>query len=204
MQFKCRGVTVSIGFPFAAAVTLMFLYDTSGTAAISVCAALLHEIGHLLCLFWYGETPQSLKLGLAGMEIVRAKGQKLSFHQEIVVSLAGPLINLALFALLAALSGWSEGERERMMEAAMVNLMLALFNLLPVSTLDGGRALYFFLCRFCTAPAAQRVVTVCSIVCLLPCAFIGFFLLLQSGYNFSLLLVTVYLCFLLAARPVQE
>ena len=69
---------------------------------------------------------------------------------------------------------------------------------------DGGRALYFFLCRFCTAPAAQRVVTVCSIVCLLPCSFIGFFLLLQSGYNFSLLLVTVYLCFLLAARPVQE
>lgn len=152
MQFKCRGVTVSIGFPFAAAVTLMFLYDTSGTAAISVCAALLHEMGHLLCLFWYGETPQLLKLGLAGMEIVRAKGQKLSFHQEIVVSLAGPLINLALFALLAALSGWSEGERERMMEAAMVNLMLALFNLLPVSTLDGGRALYFFY-----AVSAQRL-----------------------------------------------
>ena len=65
MQFKCREVTVSVGFPFAAAVTLMFLYDTSGTAVISVCAALLHEIGHLLCLFWYGETPQSLKLGLA-------------------------------------------------------------------------------------------------------------------------------------------
>ena len=202
MQFKCREVTVSVGFPFAAAVTLMFLYDTSGTAVISVCAALLHEIGHLLCLFWYGETPQSLKLGLAGMEIVRAKGQKLSVYQEIMVSLAGPLVNLALFALLATLSGWGAGER--LMEAAMVNFMLALFNLLPVSALDGGRAMYFFLCSLCTAPTAQRVVTVCSIVCLLPCAFIGFFLLLQSGYNFSLLLVTVYLCFLLAARPVQE
>jgi Zn-dependent protease len=140
MQFKCREVTVSVGFPFAAAVTLMFLYDTSGTAVISVCAALLHEIGHLLCLFWYGETPQSLKLGLAGMEIVRAKGQKLSFYQEIMVSLAGPLVNLALFALLATLSGWGAGER--LMEAAMVNFMLALFNLLPVSALDGGRAMY--------------------------------------------------------------
>ena len=42
MQFKCREVTVSVGFPFAAAVTLKFLYDTSGTADISVCAALLH------------------------------------------------------------------------------------------------------------------------------------------------------------------
>lgn len=202
MQFKCRGMTLSVGFPFAAAVTLMFLYDTSGTAAVSVCAALLHEMGHLLCLFWYGETPQSLKLGLAGMEIVRAKGQRLSFPQEIAVSLAGPMVNLILFTLLAALSGW--GRNVHMMEAAMVNLLLALFNLLPVSALDGGRALYFFLCRLCTASAAQRTVTICSVVCLLPCAFVGFYLLLQSGYNFSLLLVTVYLCFLLAARPVQE
>ena len=45
------------------------------------------------------------------MEIVRAKGQKLSFYQEIMVSLAGPLVNLALFALLATLSGWGAGER---------------------------------------------------------------------------------------------
>lgn len=150
MQFKCREVTVSVGFPFAAAVTLMFLYDTSGTAVISVCAALLHEIGHLLCLFWYGETPQSLKLGLAGMEIVRAKGQKLSFYQEIMVSLAGPLVNLALFALLATLSGWGAGER--LMEAAMVNFMLALFNLLPVSALDGGRRCIFFYVAY-----AQRL-----------------------------------------------
>ncbi len=202
MQFKCKGMTVSIGFPFAAAVTLMFLYDTSGTAAVSLCAALLHEMGHLLCLFWYGETPQALKLGLSGVEIVRAKGQRLTFAQEITAALAGPLVNLALFLLLAALSGW--GRNMRMMEAASVNLVLALFNLLPVAALDGGRALYFFLCRFCAMQTAQRIVTALSAICLLPCAFLGFYLLLHSGYNFSLLLVTVYLCFLLAVRPGQE
>lgn len=180
----------------------MFLYDTSGTAAVSVCAALLHELGHLLCLFWYGETPQALKLGLSGMEIVRAKGQRLSFAQEIAAALAGPLVNLLLFFLLAALSGW--GRDAHMLEAASVNLLLALFNLLPVSALDGGRALYFFLCRFCTMQQAQKTITVLSVICLLPCAFLGFFLLVRSGYNFSLLLVTVYLCFLLAAGPGQE
>lgn len=202
MRFKCGGMTISVGFPFAAAVTLMFLYDKSGTAVISVCAALLHELGHLLCLFWFGETPQSLKLGLTGMEIVRAKGQRLSFSREIAAALAGPLVNLLLFFVLAVWSG--QGSNARMLEAASVNLLLALFNLLPVSALDGGRALYFFLCRFCAMQTAQRIVTALSILCLLPCAFSGFYLLLRSGYNFSLLLVTVYLCFLLAVRPGQE
>lgn len=195
-------MTVCVGFPFAAAVTLMFLYDTSGTAVVSVCAAFLHELGHLLCLFWFGETPQSLKLGLSGMEIVRAKGQRLSFPREIAAALAGPLVNLFLFFVLAAWSGW--GSNARLLEAASVNLLLALFNLLPVSALDGGRALYFFMCRFCTMQAAQRMVTICSVLCLLPCAFLGFYLLLRSGYNFSLLLVTIYLCFLLATGPGQE
>lgn len=200
MRFNAWGMTVSIGFPFAAAVTLMLFYDASGTIAC-LSAALFHEGGHLLCLKGCGETPRELRLGFAGMEMVRSKGQRLSFAQEVAAALSGPAANLFLFTLLSACGVWRRDAR--LLEAALVNLSLALFNLLPVSALDGGRALYFFLCRKYTMRTAHRVVTVLSALCLLPCAFFGFFLLLRSGYNISLLLAVGYLCFLLAARGVD-
>lgn len=197
MQFNAWGMTVSIGFPFAAAVTLMLFYDASGTAAC-LSAALLHEAGHLICLKRCGETPRELRLGFAGMEIVRAKGQGLSFTQEALAALAGPAVNLFLFALLLTCGAWRQDAR--LAEAALVNLSLALFNLLPVSALDGGRALYFCLCRRYSMRTARRAVAVLSTLCLLPCAFLGFFFLLRSGYNVSLLLAVGYLCFLLVAE----
>ena len=88
MRFNAWGVTVSIGFPFAAAVTLMLFYDASGTIAC-LSAALFHEGGHLLCLKGCGETPRELRLGFAGMEMIRSKGQRLSFAQEVAAALSG-------------------------------------------------------------------------------------------------------------------
>lgn len=80
------------------------------------------------------------------------------------------------------------------------NLALGLFNLLPVESLDGGKALASVLTPYRTARTVSRVVTVTSLCCLLPMATLGFWLLLISRWNVSLLLASVYLMFCLVLK----
>ena len=71
---------------------------------------------------------------------------------------------------------------------------------MPVAALDGGQVLLLLLsCRF--APVtAERILTVISVICLLPMACLGFYLLLLTRYNFTLLLAALYLIALLLLR----
>jgi Zn-dependent protease len=78
---------------------------------------------------------------------------------DIRVSLAGIVVNLMLavaFTLVAALSVWTaarmpswagamEGVRETVYYGIFLNLLLAVFNLLPVPPLDGSHVVYHVL-----------------------------------------------------------
>ena len=77
---------------------------------------------------------------------------------------------------------------------------LAAFHLLPIAPLDGGQALFALLSRRLPTERAGTVVWAFSLLILLPLAVLGFWVLLQSRYNFSLLAVSVYLMFLLVFK----
>ena len=72
--------------------------------------------------------------GVAQMERIPREPMK-----ELVIALAGPLVSLLLFLLFRALP-WEAGALGFLGRyLALVNLGLALFNLLPALPLDGGR-----------------------------------------------------------------
>ena len=73
-----------------------------------------------------------IRLTAAGAEMVLSR--PLGYWQEGLTALAGPGVNL-LLALLCCQFSWG-------LSFAGLNLVLALFNLLPIGRLDGGRALY--------------------------------------------------------------
>lgn len=73
------------------------------------------------------------------------------------------------------------------------NLILGFFNILPIESLDGGQILYIFLSNKMQNDKAIVFLEVISFIILLPLAVIGFYMLLKSKYNFSLLLISCYL-----------
>jgi stage IV sporulation protein FB len=126
---------------------LAALYGLGGGKlwAAFVLSVGLHEAGHMAALAVLDCPIRRLRLTAVGAELDTAP---LSYRQEALCALAGPLVNLGLFVLL----------RRPWPMAAALSLGLAVFNLLPVWPLDGGRALASLAVWFMT-PEEGRVVT---------------------------------------------
>ena len=121
-----RRLDLTPGFPaFLAAV---WYFDSCGIFWPFLAAMTVHELAHAAVLLLLGGRIESVRLSFAQVEL---RTGLLSDRSELWSTAAGPGINL--------LCGWLF--RRWMPAFAAVSLLLALFNLLPVWPLDGGRLL---------------------------------------------------------------
>ncbi|MCE0451838.1 MULTISPECIES: M50 family metallopeptidase [Brevibacillus] len=118
---------------------------------------LIHELGHVAMARELGWTVKEVQLlpfgGVATMEDSYATDPM----DEIVVALAGPFLNMVMMAasyLFWFMGIWTE-EWARFFLVS--NLTIAMFNLLPIWPLDGGRILLAVLCWFMSYRQATMI-----------------------------------------------
>ncbi len=198
MTIKLKTLKFEISFYFAAAVTLLLLFDKSGRAALGIAAAVIHEAGHLFCLLRWGDIPSKISLLPFGMRIERRGSVALSYNQEAAAALAGPAVNLILAAALTVIYAYTH--YSVLLFPIAINLGLGLLNLMPIEPLDGGRILHALLLKRLSEQRSEQIAVGVSVLFLFPLAFAGFYVLIRSGYNFTLLAVTVYLVLLLILK----
>jgi stage IV sporulation protein FB len=114
---------------------------------IVMAFCLVHELGHLVAGLMLKMRPQKLSLTPFGIGIsFKIKEQdyekkigKASILEikKIVVALAGPLTN---FIMIVAFAIFDIGIIDKSI-AIYANILIAIFNLLPIYPLDGGRIL---------------------------------------------------------------
>ncbi len=104
----------------------------------------LHECGHAFAAEWQNVRVYEMELdGMGGR--VRHQGGA-NDRSGLWITLAGPLVNLALAVLGQVLAGfWLVDGVDIFAALSRVNLLLAVFNLLPIVPLDGGYILYRIL-----------------------------------------------------------
>ena len=121
--------------------------------AVILSAAALHELGHLLVLRLLGARVRELRVSVFGAELVTSAA-RLSYPGEIAAVLAGPAVNLLCALGLGGAHAWVAAGAH--LSLCLFNV-LALFNLLPLPPLDGGRALYLTAAWLAGPAAAERI-----------------------------------------------
>ena len=155
----------------------IFYLGGGGLLLWTALAAVVHELGHAAAVRLLGGRIRRLRLTAAGAEMALDRRRALTYAGELAAILAGPAASLLLAPAAARLGRWWEG----CYLLAGLSLSLGWFNLLPVSPLDGGRALFLILSGLLSPAAAERAVGRCSlaVACLVLAA--GAALLARGG-----------------------
>jgi Zn-dependent protease len=175
-------------FGFFAAVALLFLFYEGKTAIWSLYACILHEAGHLAAIHLCGVPVRSVMLYFAGIRIdTKHPRQFLPPLSEIFILASGVTVNFAVFL---ALLPFRENENAALFCA--VNLVIGLFNLLPLTGFDGGRLLSAAVRLLCSDDNAERLFSFRkkTDIALIPAAALIFFIL--GNRNISLYATLIY------------
>ena len=125
------------------------------SAAIGLfVGVVLHELGHSLVAIRYGYPISSITLWLFG-GIAQLEEMPEDWKHELYIALAGPLVSVALAGLSYGAFLAIPGGNGVTLAAvkfvigylALMNLALAIFNMLPGFPMDGGRVLRALLAR---------------------------------------------------------
>ncbi|AKH99268.1 Zn-dependent protease [Hoeflea sp. IMCC20628] len=124
------------------------LYTVLGIIAMlgMFASLILHELSHALVARSYGLKVGGITLFIFG-GVAELEEEPHDPKSEFQIAIAGPLMSLFLAALFYGLSNLAAGESEIGLAGAvfgylaLINVVLAVFNLIPAFPLDGGRML---------------------------------------------------------------
>jgi Zn-dependent protease/CBS domain-containing protein len=126
-------------------------YILGTVAAIGLfVGVVLHELGHSVVSMHYGYDIDAITLWFLG-GIAQLTELPDDWKQELAVAIAGPIVSVILgaicYGVFLALPASFEAGRFVVAYLAVLNVVLAVFNLLPGFPLDGGRVLRALLAR---------------------------------------------------------
>ena len=189
MRFKLFGTEFYISFLFAAVITAMLVFDRTGFILPLLFAVLVHELGHLAAMWVLDCAPKRIRLVPAAVEIT-TKLQS-GGRYEIFIALCGPAINVLLFEILFV--NYLAFSNDSYLTVGLINLLIGLFNLLPVTGLDGGTVLFNILCRKAEPSRAALIMRIINFSVALSALVIAVTLCFKGQFNLSFFILALYL-----------
>ena len=162
---------------------------------------LLHEFGHSLVAMRYGYEIESITLWLLG-GLASFTEFPEDWKHEFWIAIAGPLVSVAVgvacYGVVLVAAGGSNAVLFVFGYLALLNVVLAVFNMLPAFPMDGGRVLRALLARNQPhAQATQRAASVGKVFAFLM-GIIGLF-------SFQLLLIVLaFFVYIAASGEAQQ
>lgn len=189
MRIKFFGTEIYVSFTFAALITVMLILDKTGMILPLLFAVFMHETGHLSAMRLMGDAPKRIKLIPASVQIT--KSQFSGYKNDIIVSLSGPFVNVLLFFVF--LLSYKFSGNGLTLNIALLNLIIGVFNLLPLKGLDGGAILYSVLCKYISIQKAETVLKIISLLSAVMLLAAAVILTLKGKLNISFYIMGIYL-----------
>lgn len=181
MVKRFLGVEISFQYLYFALLTVVLILDKNGGIFCCFLSSFFHEIGHLVAILFLKQKVDRIEFSLFDIKI--KSNYYVTFSKELVITLSGIAFNFVLFLLFI----------RTIKLFALANLFIGIFNLLPVSTLDGGQAINIILNKFISVKKSVIIINILTVSFAIPIFTMGIIILFNTGYNFSFLLLGVYL-----------
>lgn len=169
--------------------------------------AIIHELGHLICGIILKLKPETFNITPFGLQIsfkpdidlynTKVKnGTKLCI-KKMVLALAGPLTNFAIAFILIIINNIGANTSYLLLgeTAIYANILIGIFNLIPIYPLDGGRILKEIISIKSGIKKSYYYINKISNITIICIMFISSILLLYI-HNIAILIILLYLAFL--------
>ena len=169
--------------------------------------AIIHELGHLIAGLILKFKPEEVKLTPVGLQI-RFKIDSREYNEKIkearslnikkvIIALAGPLTNL-IIAVVTIIIGYFNANIQNTYIYQIIiyaNFLIAMFNLIPIYPMDGGRVLNELLKIFIGNKKAYKITYIVSKTILILLTAVASILVLYI-HNIAIVIILAYLWYL--------
>lgn len=165
-------------------ILILIFGDNSKYAIIALSAAIIHEIGHVAASFLL-----KMKLKNFSLKLFSAKlGVALPLHsykKELLLALSGPLANIV--SGITAIHIYRHIYcNEYVMFVIVASFFLAILNLLPIRSFDGGRIFICTLAPHFNIYKIEYVLEILSFSFILLLWIVSVYLMLKIGSSLTL------------------
>ncbi len=199
IEFKLLNIKIYVNFYFIAFLSMIAVLGNSLSLSMSILASLMHELGHIIMMIILDRRSICrIKIDFFNIDIVDRSRRTLSMQKNILVLISGSLVNFLIAILFDSL--YLIFKAYFLIIFSYINICIGVLNLLPISILDGGQILLLILNKNISIKNSVLISQIISILFLVPISFLGFIILLDSKYNFSLLILSCYLIMYMVFR----
>lgn len=153
MSFYVLGIKFEISYIFASLIVLYIAFDRTGMFSYLLVSIIIHELSHLLFVYIFKSKIYSVRLIIGAISIEYS--DFCDKYKRIITLLMGPISNL----IIAAMSYYTMHEK-----MFAVNLVIAIYNMLPIKGLDGGSILLEVLVKFIDEQKANLALTIITMI----------------------------------------
>lgn len=153
---------------------------------------LWHELGHFMMAKYFHWRIDSIMLWVFGGVMKTDEHGTCPLYEDILVTMAGPLQHLFIFLTLILLESFQIVPPSIIHFAHQYNIVILLFNLLPIYPLDGGKLMFYLFSLFLPYRKAYHLILMSSMGLAIG------LLIIQSiffPFTLSVILIMLFLLF---------
>jgi hypothetical protein len=165
---------------------LICSFDERLGARITIFAMVIHELGHLVCIYLMTGKLEPLKGAINGLRIPEERS--LSYKQQMMQYASGAIFNLIAAAIIPICFGINEYSET----FAAINIATAISNLLPIDGYDGYRLIYSIIGFFNLGYKSYTLLEIVSFLCTAFLCIFSMFLVYTFGNGYWFMAIFLF------------